>query len=135
MPWRLYFHEVYSHWYKGNTCILGDAAHPMMPHQSQGACQAIEDAGALGNIFSKPQFTQSSEAINKGLELYQTLRKERATRVQSASRKALENLNERIGFSSLNAHEQKLAAGEGKLTGEYEKAGERKSQSPSRLIL
>ena len=28
----------------------------MMPDQSQGACQAIEDAGALGTIFSKKNF-------------------------------------------------------------------------------
>jgi len=30
MPWRLYVHQPYEHWYKGKACILGDAAHPMM---------------------------------------------------------------------------------------------------------
>ena len=35
-PWRLYMHDPYSKWYKGTTCIMGDAAKPMMPHQSQG---------------------------------------------------------------------------------------------------
>jgi salicylate hydroxylase len=34
-PWKLYIHEPYSHWVKGKACILGDAAHPMMPNQSQ----------------------------------------------------------------------------------------------------
>ncbi|KAF9641810.1 hypothetical protein BDM02DRAFT_3273686 [Thelephora ganbajun] len=30
MPWRLYIHRPYEHWYKGKACLLGDAAHPMM---------------------------------------------------------------------------------------------------------
>ncbi|KAK7015520.1 hypothetical protein VNI00_019101 [Paramarasmius palmivorus] len=114
MPWRLYVHQPYSHWSKGKACILGDAAHPMMPHQSQGACQAIEDAAALGIIFSsKYQFTRDVEA---GLALYQNIRKPRATRVQTASARATENLNERIGFTSLTPHDATLAATEGKLT-------------------
>ncbi|PWY96905.1 FAD/NAD(P)-binding domain-containing protein [Testicularia cyperi] len=113
-PWRLYVHAPYSHWYKKQTCILGDAAHPMMPHQSQGACQAIEDAAALGIIFSsKYRFTGDVEA---GLRLYEQIRKPRATRVQEASARALENLNERIGFSSLNAHDAAVAAKANKLT-------------------
>ncbi|KAJ7229020.1 salicylate hydroxylase, partial [Mycena pura] len=114
MPWRLYVHQPYSHWFRDKACILGDAAHPMMPHQSQGACIAIEDAAALGVIFSdKYNFTNN---IAAGLELYQTIRKPRATRVQIHSVKATENLNERIGFTSLTAPEAELAAEEGKLT-------------------
>ncbi|KAM0786826.1 hypothetical protein ACM66B_002255 [Microbotryomycetes sp. NB124-2] len=114
MPWRLYVHQPYSHWVKNNVCVLGDAAHPMMPHQSQGACMAIEDAAALGVIFSKDyNFTNDVKA---GLEMYQQIRKPRATRVQAASARATENLNERIGFSSLSAPEARLAAAEGKLT-------------------
>ncbi|KAJ6567292.1 salicylate hydroxylase [Mycena vulgaris] len=114
MPWRLYVHQPYEHWVKAKACILGDAAHPMMPHQSQGACQAIEDAAALGIIFSdKYNFTGDVAA---GLELYQTIRKPRATRVQSASARATENLNERIGFTSMTAPDAELAAAEGKLT-------------------
>ncbi|KAK4687379.1 N-acetylated-alpha-linked acidic dipeptidase, partial [Tremellales sp. Uapishka_1] len=113
-PWRLYIHQPYPYWTKGVACLLGDAAHPMMPHQSQGACMAIEDAAALGIIFSdKYDFTTDVEA---GLKFYEHIRKPRATRVQAASVRATENLNERIGFSSLTAHEQPLAAAEGKLT-------------------
>jgi salicylate hydroxylase len=41
--WRLYMHEPYPYWVKGRCALLGDAAHPMMPDQSQGACMAIED--------------------------------------------------------------------------------------------
>lgn len=114
MPWRLYVHQPYPTWHKGKACILGDAAHPMMPHQSQGACTAIEDAAALGIIFSKKYaFTSNVEA---GLSFYEHIRKPRATRVQAASARATENLNERIGFTSLTAPEAALAANEGKLT-------------------
>lgn len=113
-PWRLYNHKPYSHWYKGKACILGDAAHPMNPHQSQGAVQAIEDAAALSIIFSdKYNFTGNVEA---GLNMYQRIRYDRGTRVQEKSRLATENINERIGFSSLEAPDKNLAAGEGKLT-------------------
>ena len=44
--WRLYMHEPYPYWVKGRCALLGDAAHPMMPDQSQGACMAIEDVGS-----------------------------------------------------------------------------------------
>ena len=76
---------------------------------------AIEDAAALGIIFSdKYDFTNDVEA---GVALYEKIRKERATRVQQSSARATENLNERIGFSSLTPHDASLAAAEGKLTG------------------
>lgn len=75
---------------------------------------AIEDSGALGIVFSK-EFTFTSD-VEKGLAFYERLRKKRATRVQEASVRATENLNERIGFSSLSAHDAKLAAAEDKLT-------------------
>lgn len=95
-PWRLWVHEPYSHWQKGVACIMGDAAHPMMPDQSQGACMALEDSGALGVVFSKEYFPGSIEAA---LKLYESVRKPRATRVQAASARARENIHERIGFT------------------------------------
>ncbi|KAH7141724.1 putative salicylate hydroxylase [Dactylonectria macrodidyma] len=96
-PWRLWLHEPYPLWQKGLACIMGDAAHPMMPDQSQGACQAIEDAAALGLVFSKENFNGD---VREALQAYETVRKPRATKVQSASARARENINERIGFSS-----------------------------------
>jgi salicylate hydroxylase len=100
-PWRLFVHQPYPHWQAGTTCIMGDAAHPMLPDQSQGACQAIEDAAALGIIFSQRySFANCPEDISRGLQLYEQIRKPRASRVQEASARARENINERIGFSS-----------------------------------
>ncbi|KAF7905559.1 uncharacterized protein EAF01_006080 [Botrytis porri] len=96
-PWRLWIHEPYPYWQKGNACVIGDAAHPMMPDQSQGACMAIEDAAALGIVFSDKHFNGD---VQEALKVYEQVRKPRATRVQAAAAKARENINERIGFSS-----------------------------------
>ncbi|GIC94707.1 uncharacterized protein Aud_002036 [Aspergillus udagawae] len=97
-PWRLFAHEPYPYWTRGRTCILGDAAHPMLPDQSQGACQAIEDAAALGIIFGQSYLYTND--IHSGLRLYEKVRKPRASKVQAASARARENISERIGFSS-----------------------------------
>jgi 2-polyprenyl-6-methoxyphenol hydroxylase-like FAD-dependent oxidoreductase len=35
-------------WGEGAVTLLGDAAHPMLPHAGQGAAQALEDAVGLG---------------------------------------------------------------------------------------
>lgn len=66
----------------------------MMPDQSQGACMAIEDAAALGIIFSEKHFNGD---VQESLKVYERVRKPRATRVQAAAAKARENINERIG--------------------------------------
>lgn len=66
-----------------------------MPHQSQGACMAIEDAGALGVLFSRKYFNGD---INQSLSVYNSVRLPRVTRVQSAAARAAYNINERIGM-------------------------------------
>lgn len=68
----------------------------MMPHQSQGACMAIEDAAALGILFSREYF---SGDVNEALAIYDQIRLPRVTKVQSAAAKAAYNINERIGRS------------------------------------
>lgn len=95
-PWRLWVHQPYSHWQKGVACIMGDAAHPMMPDQSQGACMALEDSAALGLVFQKDFFPGS---VEEALKLYERVRHPRASKVQAASARARENIHERIGFS------------------------------------
>lgn len=95
--WRLYNHDEYPYWTKGRCTLLGDAAHPMMPDQSQGACMAFEDAGALGILFSDKY---ADLGVQERLQMYERARKPRATRLQASSRRARENLNERIGWSS-----------------------------------
>lgn len=100
--WRLYVHQPLPYFYKANetgdrgVALLGDAAHPMMPDQSQGAVAAFEDSGAIGYIFSN----KFNLTIDQGLKIYELARKERVTKIQAASLRARENLNERIGWSS-----------------------------------
>ncbi|KPI37462.1 FAD-dependent urate hydroxylase [Cyphellophora attinorum] len=95
-PWRLWVHQPYPYLARDTVCLLGDAGHPMMPHQSQGACMAIEDAAAIGILFSK-RFFQGD--IEESLATYNEIRLPRVTRVQAAAAKAAYNINERIGFS------------------------------------
>jgi 2-polyprenyl-6-methoxyphenol hydroxylase-like FAD-dependent oxidoreductase len=41
-------------WGRGAVTLLGDAAHPVLPHTGQGAAQALEDAVALGLALAPP---------------------------------------------------------------------------------
>lgn len=61
---------------------------------------AIEDAACLGIVFNKTHFNGD---ISRSLKIYEAVRKPRASKVQAASARARENINERIGFSS-NTH-------------------------------
>jgi salicylate hydroxylase len=45
--WALYDREPLPVWTRQRLSLLGDAAHPMLPHLGQGANQAIEDGMAL----------------------------------------------------------------------------------------
>jgi 2-polyprenyl-6-methoxyphenol hydroxylase-like FAD-dependent oxidoreductase len=45
---ELFDREPLAVWGRGPVTLLGDAAHPMLPHAGQGAAQALEDAVALG---------------------------------------------------------------------------------------
>lgn len=55
---------------------------------------AIEDAAALGILFSRSYFGGD---VAETLEVYNKVRLPRATRVQAAAAKAAYNINERIG--------------------------------------
>jgi salicylate hydroxylase len=80
--WGLYDREPLSSWTRGRLTLLGDAAHPMLPHVGQGANQAIEDAVALSAILASSDPSSAPDA----LQLYEQVRRPHAARVQGSSR-------------------------------------------------
>ena len=81
--WALYDREPLPTWSKGRLTLLGDAAHPMLPHLGQGANQSIEDGMALATILSRA----AREAVPAALLAYERLRRERVAEVQLGARK------------------------------------------------
>lgn len=79
----LYERDPMPAWVKGHMAVLGDAAHPMMPFMAQGAGMAIEDGVVLACSMRKVQ--QAAE-IPEALRGYESLRKERASKIQLGSR-------------------------------------------------
>lgn len=69
-------------WTKVRLSLLGDAAHPMLPHLGQGANQSIEDGVALAAILARADCNTASAA----LLAYERLRRERVASVQRGAR-------------------------------------------------
>jgi len=80
--WALYDREPLPTWTRGRLTLLGDAAHPMLPHLGQGANQAIEDGMALATILARADRSRAPAA----LLAYERLRRERVAAVQRGAR-------------------------------------------------
>lgn len=80
--WALYDREPLPLWTRGRLSLLGDAAHPMLPHLGQGANQSIEDGMALATMLSRA----SRETAPAALMAYERLRRERVAEVQRGAR-------------------------------------------------
>lgn len=82
--WGLYDRKPLGKWVNGRLTLLGDAAHPMLPHLGQGANQAIEDGTALAVLLQKCDKGDDMEAV---LQKYEALRRPRTSLVQAEARK------------------------------------------------
>ncbi|KAG6001555.1 hypothetical protein E4U21_004095 [Claviceps maximensis] len=80
--WRLLYRHPLPTWNKGRMTLIGDAAHPILPHLAQGGAQALEDSLALGIILTG---VSSPDEIENRLALYCDLRRKRASAVQILS--------------------------------------------------
>lgn len=81
--WKLLTRPMLPKWVEGSTCLMGDAAHPVLPHYAQGANQAIEDAAAL-SVFLR-RGTKPDEVPDR-LKLYEGSRKIRTSDIEKFSR-------------------------------------------------
>ena len=80
--WALYDREPLPTWSRGRLTLLGDAAHPMLPHLGQGANQSIEDGMALATILTRA----NRKTVATALLAYEGLRRERVGSIQRGAR-------------------------------------------------
>ncbi len=82
--WGMYDRAPLPRWSAGRLTLLGDAAHPMLPHLGQGVNQALEDAVALATLLGA---SLGPAGVPKALASYERLRRDRTARVQLGSRR------------------------------------------------
>jgi 2-polyprenyl-6-methoxyphenol hydroxylase-like FAD-dependent oxidoreductase len=82
--WGMYDRGPLPRWSNGRLTLLGDAAHPMLPHLGQGVNQALEDAVALATLLGA---TAGPAGVPHALRAYEELRRDRTARVQLGSRR------------------------------------------------
>lgn len=92
-------------WSKGRCLIMGDAAHAMPPHASQGVSMALEDVF----LFSK-LLTQDSKDLGELLQAYESKRK---TRTEQMLKTAERNGDVRKKKTSLRLRVNELAISSG----------------------
>jgi 2-polyprenyl-6-methoxyphenol hydroxylase-like FAD-dependent oxidoreductase len=102
--WALYDREPLPTWTKGRLTLLGDAAHPMLPHLGQGANQSIEDGMALATILARVD----TSAVPSSLLAYERLRRERVAEVQLGARQ--NGLRVDSAYSDLGVRDAELVA-------------------------
>lgn len=82
--WGLYDRKPLRRWSTDRITLIGDAAHPMTPHLGQGANMSIEDAVVLATVLAGASGTD----LSRRLALYESLRRDRTTRVQQNARQS-----------------------------------------------
>ncbi len=78
----LFDRDPIARWSTNRMTLLGDAAHPMLPIQGQGANMAIEDAAALAQMLQNVDV----EGIPAALQRYEEIQMERTAMYQRLSR-------------------------------------------------
>ncbi|WP_419994055.1 FAD-dependent monooxygenase [Streptomyces boninensis] len=94
--WTSCDRDPVARWTDGRVALLGDAAHPMLQYAAQGACQALEDAVALGEELHD---CRPAEAPGR-LAAYNERRHERAASAQRVARALAERLYHPAGAAA-----------------------------------
>lgn len=79
--WSLYDPPALPSWSRGRACLIGDAAHPILPFLAQGGGMAIEDAETLALLLAAER-----DRPAMAFPRFETLRRARVERVRDASR-------------------------------------------------
>ncbi|KPI37152.1 3-hydroxybenzoate 6-hydroxylase 1 [Cyphellophora attinorum] len=94
LKWKLMHHDELERWTKGRTVLLGDACHPTLPYQAQGAAMAVEDGAIIGSLLgrlsrhltdhdsnqcSSSSLPQQNKLIHDVLALFEKCQKHRTT--------------------------------------------------------
>lgn len=101
--WGLYDRAPLARWSNGRLALLGDAAHPMLPHLGQGANQAIEDGVALAAFLEGRRGSDVAGALKR----YEIFRRSRTDIVQAESRRNGQRYDSR--YESLEARDREIA--------------------------
>ena len=101
--WGLYDRHPLAAWTKGRLALLGDAAHPMLPHLGQGANQAIEDGVALAVLLEGREPAEVPESLRQ----YEALRRRRTDVIQAEARRNGLRYDSRSG--SLEQRDREIA--------------------------
>jgi salicylate hydroxylase len=101
--WGLYDRKPLQTWTKDRLVLLGDAAHPMLPHLGQGANQAIEDGAALASFLEGRDATE----IVRLLPDYEKFRRVRTDMIQAEAR--LNGLRYDSKYESLDQRDREIA--------------------------
>ncbi|KAL4972869.1 hypothetical protein BDW66DRAFT_143355 [Aspergillus desertorum] len=91
--WSLASRQPPPTFVKGRLALLGDAAHPTLPHQGQGGAQSIEDGAALGALFTPDTIPAQ---VPQRLELYNKTRYAHSITVMMMSQRPNERRAEMI---------------------------------------
>jgi 2-polyprenyl-6-methoxyphenol hydroxylase-like FAD-dependent oxidoreductase len=78
---ELFDRDPLPFWGRGPVTLLGDAAHPLLPHTGQGAAQAIVDAVTLGKALD------GNTPIEPALRSYEHERREKTARLLGQGRR------------------------------------------------
>ncbi|GAA1881051.1 FAD-dependent monooxygenase [Asanoa iriomotensis] len=80
--WALHDRDGINRLGAGRVVVIGDAAHPMLPFQAQGANQAVEDAVVLARCLAEAGPAGLAAAVRR----YEEVRLPRVTELQRRSR-------------------------------------------------
>jgi 2-polyprenyl-6-methoxyphenol hydroxylase-like FAD-dependent oxidoreductase len=81
LEWPMVDRDPLPRWRLGRSTLLGDAAHPMFPIGSNGATQAVLDAGALAEALSR------HADLDTALAAYEDERRPVCTRIVEMNRR------------------------------------------------